>query len=1732
MRAAGFQNVGGDGVVALRGISLPLNPNLPKRGGRGVGGEVPVRGQVLPPDHEFAVLCTMPCCGSACPCTAVSGTPGGPSCSLEFGVRLMAGGQPSGGGNAACSGSFWLLLEESSRTGRQADARAPEQMIVRGGTARVQPRDGKTSKAPGGGAESEQAWWRGRRAGVASAQPNDQPALGEHEGTIGTESGTLPGRHSSSAMVDILLENRSMGRAVGSGTTALPTRNTIHQRGGKLDGQRGAAAVTHMGGVSQEKGAPGAGTQARRAAQDAGTAERAESSNYDFVISLVDSIRYGAIPAASVHCSESLVLLLRVRTIRKAPPSRGRLSAAENFVGFRWLVLVHNMSGDRQLHKEAMKRALREEKVRKEAQEQEARNEAARKEAEDLTHWERDQEQQDKEKQERKAQHLRIQQLREAELAKATEEIQQLNEAMKALQVKKSEMEDSTAKSMSALVHQAGGQLASGSFEDKKEYLRHMLNQAKVKSAEEALLVGNLAPLTVSRMFAQQGTASKAQSVGHVLVVVSVTENDSNLSMHEVVTFLQSKMPRMATEAVKSITNTPMSATSALIPKVFEAKIATGEVLTPEFLTTMKMRHVAIAGKMCTLGFESSVAVRVQFSREERQRLFIMQQICQMAGMTQDEFDMFLTAAVRTALKQSGSGVEDHLLVAGFQRQGKSQGVLKRLQAKDLPQMRISVATEQAKRDMSALALRISLGAGPDNCLFSVDGYCQDVGQGNREVGVTAARERALQKAEKVLGKGYSMLNSAASLALSALEVCKQGLEPDEAKTKLKPILEQLSGLVADTSGSSDITAMFVQPELVEVLQKVYKGESDQLLPLTWLNMIALTNDMKAEVDRRRAALDELITVNIGPLPPIERIWTDEAQDKTALREMNMKADDALWRLLMSMEVSCLVAEPITVMLDRLTWDVKSGIIIIVQSLQQLCACCNYAATPQSLVKWSNMKRERREEEPAAIFTVTGGNAAGQTNHLWAHAQLRQDTVNMSALKAPMRMVKAEEAQRVRMKILPATNSMRAASEVKAATKTRLLQDMLAGEGFWIPCEYNGAGGARCKTIVKPAEGQVVTKLSQFDSSPHEYHIRNIHDKVAQPREECDDILALLGELDAEDMAKPVAFSDEYVIYLIQPLAEALRRSKRDREEWIKRLSVGSSTRVTLMEMAQSHLELKLQAYAAGGVWLPWNAGEEDDTSRIVGILGGPQEHDKKAGGRWIAHIAAKEALVAMSVMQDDETSLRNSVQAILQKKETQLAAFSGGEGVSLILFANTVFAEGLRTGAARPGFPLPEMQFGQAAFEEFVAQIGRTAQGRGQLWTSMSPEKMQEAKCWQVIEDEEAAAVLTAQWQENPARQLKLTRSELGNLEERVGKSIGPFCVLRNTTGEQQDQPAFMVMPQGPGVVLVAATDADGRMSTLDETRADWTKRLLEQQPDLRRFTWLTDLLDKKWPELLYGTAAARMVNKMVRDEKAIAMQVKTVFAIIFPETSRPIEAIASREGGCLPVAWGVQFGPENQAAAAKLQKSIATLVKRTPACIPLQQVLDTVQNEVHKASTDAVYDGVETALEQICILPGVRLVREPMQHTLQYVGKNVPASIKAGSGPAVPDLRKLVPHPAMLDTRCAEIALAAAEVSSAQMRNVGGGLTCLLFAPAASMDHEDAWPEQDPRFEKWDVMRGATIEDLNKLMANRKRGQEAEGCASAGGEPSAMDEDSVPKQDGLEQGNEKRAHTQGTRQ
>ena len=1754
---AGFQNVGTDMVAALRGSPSPLTPNSPETGGcGGVGGGLPARGQVLPPDHEIAVPCTMLCCGSACSGTAANGNQCGPSRSLEPEERLAAGGQPADGGTADRSGFFWPLLGEGSYTGREADARTPEQMM--NGMAQERPRDGKTSGAPGG-AESRQAWWRGRRAGVAGAQPNDQLARGAHERAIGTESGALPRQHGS-AVVDRLLEDCRggaddehagwRGRRAGVAGAQRSDQQAMGEHGGliRIHERGGAQAATQRSGVLQEKEATpvncitvhrsdytltsgcASGVRVRRAARKEGTEiSRSERATAIWPLHSAISIQdvrvtrreFGAVVwqgITPIYCSSDLedCITFLVGFVRNGWPLGGQVNLSGFISGafLQRLDVWGKMSGDMKLRKEAMKKALREEMAKKEAQKQEARDEAAREEAQDLTRWEHDQVKQDKEKQERKAQHKRLQELKEAELAKATEQIQHLNEAMEELKVERGEMQDSTAKSMSTLVRQAGGSLVRGSVEDTKVYLQHMLDLARVKGAEEARLVMNLAPLTVTQMLAQQRTASQTQGGGQVIVVVSATENDSNLSMHEVVAFLQSMMPRMDKEAVKGITNTPMSATSGHIPKVFEAKIATSEVLTQEFLAKMKTRHVVIAGETCTLGFESSVTVRVQFSPQERQRLFSMQQICQMAGWTQDEFDMFLTDEVRTALKQSRSGMEDHLLVAGFQRQGRKQGVLKRLTAKDLPQMRISVANDQAKRDMSALALRISLGADSNDCLFSVDGYCQDVGQESKEVGVTAARERALVKAEKVLGKGRSMLNSVANLALSGLEVCNQGLEPDEAKTKLEPILEQLSGVVADTSGSSDITVMFAQPDLVKALQKVYKGESDQLLPRTWSNMLALTNDMKAEVDRRRDVLDELITVQIFHFPPIDRIWTVEAQDKTALREMNMQAEAAFWKLTMSMGISCIAVEPVTIVLDKLTWDVKSGIIIVVQSLQQLRAF--------------DMKREQREEEPAEIFTVTGGNAAGKTNHPWLHAQLKQDKVDISALKAQVRMAaKTEGTQRVRMKILAAPNSVRVASEAKAAIKAHLLQSMLAGEGFWVPREYEGAGGALCKTIVKPAEGQVATKLSQFGLSQREYHIRNIHTQVTLSPEECDDSLALMGELDAANMAKPVEVNDEYVIYLIKPLAEELTRSKRDQEEWIERLSVGDSTRATLIEMAQSHLQLKLQAHAAGGVWLPWKEIEDDNASRIVGTLGGLKEHDKKAGTRWIDSIAASSALVAISAIQDDETPLRNAVRAILQKQDTQLAVFSGGDGVSLILFANTVFEDGLRTGAARPGFPLPEMEVGSAAFDEFAAQIGSTAQGRGMRWTGMSREEMQEARCWQFIEDKEVEAVLAAQWQETPSGQLKLTRAELDNLEERVGKSVGPFCVLRNTTGEQHGQPAFMVTPQGPGVVFIAASDADGHVPALEGVRAEWTKRLLEQQPDLGCFTWLKDLLDKKWPELLYGTAAARMINKMVSDEKAIAMRVRNVFVIILPETSRPIEAIASREGGCLPASWGVQFGPENQAAAAKLQGSIVTSVRRTPASTPLLTVLDKVLSAVRTASYDAVYDGVEEALRQMCVLPGMRLLREPMQHTLQYVGKNIPASTKVGSDAAVPDLRKLVPHPAMLDTRCAEIVQTAAETSGAQMRNVGKGLTCLLFVPAAtSMDR--AWPEQDPRFEKWDVMGGATIEDLDRLMAKRGRGQETEGSASTGGEPNAMDVDRSPGQDGLEQGNEKRAHTQ----
>ena len=70
------------------------------------------------------------------------------------------------------------------------------------------------------------------------------------------------------------------------------------------------------------------------------------------------------------------------------------------------------------------------------------------------------------------------------------------------------------------------------------------------------------------------------------------------------------------------------------------------------------------------------------------------------------------------------------------------------------------------------------------------------------------------------------------------------------------------------------------------------------------------------------------------------------------------------------------------------------------------------------------------------------------------------------------------------------------------------------------------------------------------------------------------------------------------------------------------------------------------------------------------------------------------------------------------------------------------------------------------------------------------------------------------------------------------------------------------MVKPQGPGVVFVAASGAGTEVPTMEQVRIEWTKKMAEQLPG--PITWLTDLLEKDWSELLKGTAAARMIKQM----------------------------------------------------------------------------------------------------------------------------------------------------------------------------------------------------------------------------------------------------------------------------
>ena len=452
--------------------------------------------------------------------------------------------------------------------------------------------------------------------------------------------------------------------------------------------------------------------------------------------------------------------------------------------------------------------------------------------------------------------------------------------------------------------------------------------------------------------------------------------------------------------------------------------------------------------------------------------------------------------------------------------------------------------------------------------------------------------------------------------------------------------------------------------------------------------------------------------------------------------------------------------------------------------------------------------------------------------------------------------------------------------------------------------------------------------------------------------DDCEVALSVIGDMEGAGDIRAVKFDEQYFVYLCTPLAIELSKSKRNNEDWINWLSVGSSTSEALLEMTGCHLKQMIRANAAGGVWTFFDVTDPTATPPVVGIIDDLHEHSKREGTRWITVAAKESALVAMGATSNDWSVLKDAVIRILGKKDSQLMAFKGDEKTSLILFSNTIYRKGLSDCNARPGFPLPQMEIDSEASDSFKTFMSHAAQGRGLEWRLVDPEA-QQARCWQLLSDKPAASALTSKWQNN--KDLTLTWPELRGLEQRVQTKIGPFCTLQGLSQGQAEPPVFMVKPQGPGVVFVAASGAGTEVPTIEQVRMEWTKKMAEQLPG--PITWLTDLLEKDLPELLKGTAAARMIKQMEDEGLAIVTPVRETFVAIFPETTRPVEAIARRDSECRSVDWGTQLNKSN----ANIRTSIYRMVVREDASGELMRTLEKVQNQVRAWSMEAAYDAVE---------------------------------------------------------------------------------------------------------------------------------------------------------------------------
>ena len=1180
------------------------------------------------------------------------------------------------------------------------------------------------------------------------------------------------------------------------------------------------------------------------------------------------------------------------------------------------------------------------------------------------------------------------------------------------------------------------------------------MNATRVDIQEEKAQSTQLGLLRAREMVSNlaEATGGQGKHPAQLFLVISEVDPQDRLLKDEVMTFLERYFPE-APPQVTGLTVTTTGAppaTAALLPAVFEAKIDMAYGLTAELLRGMRQREVMVQGKQCTWALESSAILALDLSDSmDRKKLGAMWEMAKLMNQSIDDFNLLLTAQIRASVAEADPEKANLIVTVRVQRQRGRQEAKVRLLPEDIarvqgPDIQISLTSHGAKAEIGGLPVRLYMGGTMHDNLVEVSTRIQSSEKSSLATGRKAAQDRAEERAKAAMGWATKILADVLNIAKSARAVLAQdNARATDTQAQLRESVENLHLQVLQGPSHYDVTSNFVSGNLCKALQEMGR-EPDSA---SWERLEKLSQDMTAEVTARRGLTGPPLVVTLGPFPPAATIFYPSQTSRKSILGGRGDIRTSIEELVrQSMGVRCVVAEPVLKLNPdgQPAWDSDQGVIVVVQSLDQL--------------KSGLPLFQEGDEGQAAGASPPWRNASRREQ------EVRVDKVSLVQVMIPIRDGKGKQPKsvRVRVAVQPSAEGVMVKPGVQDAISLRLLECMDKGEGIWVPLKCAGEEGLASLTP-QSSGGYKAAKISALPKLPTgEFYIGNIHLWIREDQEACDEALTFLGDLWAQSVVKPMAYNSEWVIFLSTPFADEFTTGKSAQawEDTKGFISIGESAKEVVISAAQMSLLKELEGKAAGGVWLDWALPEEDITGK-VGIDPSVQALDQ-TGPRWIYRLPG--ALVKLAT-EAKPTLLRQAVTTLLRTKD-RLSAFQGGEDLTLIMFANSVYASQLAQCEAKPGAHLPPIVISDDAVSSVGPRIAHAALRLGNTWVEVVDSVSSRAICikhqetWSTLEEHESEDGI-----------LRLCRKDRQALELVVGE-ITSATVLTQSAQLRKFQPH----QQGPaGLFLVGKPPSLAEnLRNLSEVRAEWSDEATSRvklPPDVYL---LQEALEDELPELRYGTAAAQILGRMQDRKEVAVVKLQEGYLIIFPE--RMVSPFTGMT---------MTFQCEDQFAIpmTDLQRGIEQAAsKGRTVTLQCRKAMEFAQDRSEDAARTKIADKL---LEVPTVLRGMVGVQQQDKLCIAF---SPDESECEGS---TIDLQRTVLHPAVSDARGPKLVQTCLEALAGKVRVVPIGPKghSLLTIPQSSTEVFVAWREEDERFRQW-LPRG--LDPLAELRQPQKASSE----------------------------------------